>query len=185
MFRYYVIAILVCMALIIGANAFIAPPLQALVITVICVLCVFGIDALVALFVRYALPKKLFDPRKRRYRSFSWEKRFYVAIGIRKWKDKIPETGGLLVKFPKTKVLDFRDSEYIFRFMEETCYAEIMHVWSIPLGFAVLLLAPADMMLTVALPVAIINAILQLLPVLVQRFLRPQLMRVYLRGLKR
>ena len=185
MFRYYVIAILICMVLIIGANAFIAPPLQALTVTVICVLCAIAIDAIAALFVRYALPKKFFDPRRSRYKSFSWEKRFYTSIGIRKWKDKIPETGGLLVKFPKTKVLDFRDTEYLFKFMEETCYAEIMHVWSIPLGFAVLLLAPADLILTVALPVAIVNAILQLLPVFVQRFLRPQLMRVYVRGLKR
>ena len=185
MFRYYVIAILVCMLLIIAINSFFTPFSVVLGVTVICVLCAVATDALAALFTRYALPQKLFDPRRKLYRPYGWERKFYVAIGIRKWKDKIPESGGLLVNFPKTKVLDFHDTEYLFKFMEETCYAEVMHVLSIPLGFSALLLCPRSLALTVALPVALVNAVLQALPVFVQRFLRPQLMRIYVKNLNR
>lgn len=191
MFRYYVIAILVCMVLIFTANAIFVTPLpdisngDMLMFLVIGVAVAFAADAIAALFTRYALPKSFFDPTKKRYKSFGWEKRFYGSIGIRKWKDKIPETGGLLVGFSKSKATDLRNNEYVFKFMEETCYAEVMHVWSIPLGFVTLLLCPAALRLTVALPVAVVNAVLQLLPVMVQRFVRPQLMRVYLGNLKR
>ncbi len=191
MFRYYIIAILACMALIFGLNALFVVPLPSLsygmtlLFLVLSVAGAFAMDAAVALVTRYIMPKKYFDPRKKRYRSFGWEKGFYKAIGIRKWKDKIPETGGLLVGFSKSKATDLRNNEYVFKFMEETCYAEIMHIWSIPAGFAVMLLCPSPLHMTVGLPVAVVNAILQILPVMVQRFVRPQLMRVYKGNMKR
>ncbi len=185
MFRYYVIAIAMGSALIFGANALWVVPstrftvLHALSFTVLAVAEAFLIDAAVALLVRYAVPKSYYDPLKKRYACARWEKKLYTRLGIRRWKDKIPETGGLLVGFPKDRVLDMHDNEYIFKFMEETCYAEVMHVWSAVLGFAVLALCPSPLRLTAALPVALVNLILQLLPVAVQRFVRPQLLRIY------
>ena len=191
MFRYYIIAILVCMALIFVFNVAFVTPLPTisnvdmLMFLVIGVAVAFAADALVALVTRYALPKRYFDPTSKKYRVFKWEKKLYKRIGIRKWKDKIPETGGLLVGFSKSKATDLKNNEYVFKFMEETCYAEVMHVWSIPFGFITLILCPAPLRLTVALPVATVNAVLQVLPVMVQRFVRPQLMRVYLGNIKR
>ena len=185
MFRYYVIAIFACMALIFTANAAFVAPLpdisraEMLLWLVVGVAVAIAADAAAALFTRYALPKKYFDPRKKRYASFSWEKKLYSRIGIRRWKDKIPETGGILVGFSKSRATDLRNNEYVFKFMEETCYAEVMHVWSVPLGFLTMLACPASLRLTVALPVAAVNAVLQTLPIMVQRFIRPQLMRVY------
>lgn len=191
MFRYYVIAILVCMALIFAANAVFLTPLSALSCAdillwlVLSVIFAMAADTVAALFTRYVLPKKYFDPRRKRYVSFSWEKSFYSRIGIRCWKDKIPETGGILIGFSKSRATDLKNNEYVFKFMEETCYAEVMHIWSVPLGFVTLILCPAPLRMTVALPVATVNAVLQLLPVMVQRFIRPQLMRVYRRNEKR
>ena len=185
MFRYYIIAIVSGSALIFGANALFVVShtpfsvMHAFIFTVLSVVEAFLIDAAVALLVRYAVPKSYYHPLKRRYACARWEKKVYVKLGIRKWKDKIPETGGLLVGFPKDKVLDMHDNSYIFRFMEETCYAEVMHVWSAVLGFAVLALCPAPLRMTVALPVTLVNLILQILPVAVQRFVRPQLLRIY------
>lgn len=185
MLRYYFIIIGICTVLIAVISAVFAPFGTSVLMTALCVLLAFSIDAAVALFTRYVLPKSFFNPFRRRFTCARFEKSFYSAIGIRKWKDKIPETGGLLVKFPKNRVLDFHDNEYLFKFMEETCYAEIMHVWSIFLGFAVLFACKGTLRLTIALPVAAVNALLQLLPVFVQRFIRPQLARVYQRNAER
>lgn len=191
MFRYYVIAIVLCMVAIFGINAALVTPLPhishvaMLLFLILAVAEAFAVDAAAALITRYALPKSYFDPTKKRYNVFAFEKKLYGKLGIRKWKDKIPETGGLLVGFSKSKATDLRNNEYVFKFMEETCYAEVMHVWSIPAGFVTMLLCPAPLCFTVALPVAVANAVLQLLPVMVQRFVRPQLMRVYERNNKR
>ena len=191
MFRYYLIAIGVCMALIYGVNAAFILPIAEIsygglaLYLLLAVAAAFVADALAALFTRYVLPKSFFDPTKKRYSTLKGEKRLYVRLGIRKWKDKIPETGGILVGFQKSKALDLHDNAYVYKFMEETCYAEVMHLISIPLGAVALLACPKTLMGTVALPVVLVNALLQLLPVMVQRFIRPQLMRVYNGNLKR
>ena len=191
MLRYYIASIVAATAAIAGANAvFVAPTCEisftfVLIITLLSVAEAFAIDAVIALTVRYLIPKSFYDPLAKRFRCHKKEKKLYVKLGIRKWKDKIPETGGMLVGFQKKKATDLHDNAYVYKFMQETCYAEVMHVWSIPAGFIILALCPTTLRLTVALPVAVVNAILQLLPVAVQRFIRPQLLRVYVKNEKR
>ena len=191
MLRYYIASIVAATAAIAGANAvFVAPTYEisftfVLIITLLSVAEAFAIDAVIALTVRYLIPKSFYDPLAKRFRCHKKEKKLYVKLGIRKWKDKIPETGGMLVGFQKKKATDLHDNAYVYKFMQETCYAEVMHVWSIPAGFIILALCPTSLRLTVALPVAVVNAILQLLPVSVQRFIRPQLLRVYVKNEKR
>lgn len=53
----------------------------------------FAMDALIAAFVRHALPSKWFDHKKSVFTVEKKEKLFYEKIKIRKWKDKIPEWG--------------------------------------------------------------------------------------------
>lgn len=156
-----------------------------LLFLILAVLEAFAIDAIAALAVRYIIPQSFYNPLSKRFKCLRAEKKLYTKLGIRKWKDKIPETGGLLVGFQKKHATDLHDNAYVYKFMQETCYAELMHILSIPLGFITLALCPRALMLTVALPVASVNAFLQLLPVMVQRFIRPQLMRVYKANQKR
>ena len=148
----------------------------------------FGLDALIACLTRM-LSAKAVDPFKRVYRVAKWEKKLYRKLGIVKWKDKIPEAGALLVGFGKSKVLDFHNSEYLMTFMRESVYAEIMHVVSAVAGFVFpilcLLVPNGGWLVRMALPVALVNFVLQVLPVMVQRYVRPQLMSVYLRNQKR
>ena len=124
------------------------------------------------------------NPFARVWKVHHFERRFYVKIGIRRWKDKIPETGGLLVGFSKSAVADRHDNTYLLKFLKETCYAELMHIISIPCGFLVLLLTFAwdsipHFIAWFGLPVAIVNAVLQLLPIFVQRYVRPFLLSAY------
>lgn len=140
------------------------------------------IDAVVAIFVRM-FPKKWVNPFNKIYTVHKWESKFYVKLGIRKWKDLIPESGKMLTGFGKREVLDMKDNAYLFKFMEETVYAEVMHLLSAVLGFLVVFVN-LKLWLLVGIPLAIFNFILQILPAMVQRYNRPKLMLAYRRNEK-
>ena len=53
----------------------------------------FLIDALLAWLIR-KLPEKWFDSNNKHFDERKGERKFYEALGIKKWKDKIPELGG-------------------------------------------------------------------------------------------
>ena len=196
MFRYYIIAIAAGNVLIGAVGGLIGLPgrtmpvamLICLGFSVLFTALEFGLDALIACLVRM-LSARAVDPFRRVYRVAKWEKKVYRKLGIVKWKDKIPEAGALLVGFGKSKVLDMHNNEYLLTFMRESVYAEIMHVISAVAGFVfplLCLLVPGwAWLVRMSLPVAVVNFVLQVLPVMVQRYVRPQLMSVYLRNQKR
>jgi len=150
-------------------------------ITIISLLVLVVIDAVCALFVRYCLPKKVFNPFLKCYRVGKVERKFYEKIGIRKWKDRIPEAGQMFANFSKTEVADMTNNEYVIKFMSETIYAEIMHWLSMIFSFLIIFI-DLRLSLTVGLPLVIGNMILNLMPVLVQRYNRPKLMVLYQRN---
>lgn len=140
------------------------------------------VDALVAIIVRL-LPKKWVNPFNKIYTVHKWESKLYVKLGIRKWKDLIPESGKALTGFGKREVADMKNNEYLFKFMQETVYAEVMHIISAILGFLVVIVN-IKLWLIIGLPLAIFNFILQILPAMVQRYNRPKLMLAYRRNEK-
>lgn len=150
-------------------------------ITIISLLVLVVIDAVCALFVRYCLPKKVFNPFLKIYNVGKKERKFYERIGIRKWKDRIPEAGQLFANFSKTEIADMTNNEYVKKFMSETIYAEIMHWLSMLFSFLIIFI-DLRLALTVGLPLVIGNMILNLMPVLVQRYNRPKLMVLYKRN---
>ncbi len=142
---------------------------------------VCAVDVLLAWMI-HSIPEKKINPFKDKYAMYSWEKKLYKILKIRLWKDKIPETGGKLCNFAKDKVYNMEDNAYVLKFLRETCYAEIMHFYSAFLGFWVLLAVPY--VWTIALPIAVVNAFLQILPVMVQRYNRARLILLYRRNEK-
>ena len=142
----------------------------------------FAINAVVALFVRYVMPKKYFNPNLKIHKVHKWEIRFFKKIKINKWKDLVPEAGRVLVGFDKTKV-ENKEEAYINKFLSETIYAETMHFWSIIFTSFVFFISP-QLILTVILPQFITNFIINLLPVMIQRYNRPRLI-VALERIKR
>src|SRR5690554_5039492 len=76
---------------------------------------VFLIDAVVA-FIIHKMPNKWFNPYKKIYHVFEFERNFYESIGIKKWKDRIPEMGQLC-DFKKDKIVDINNNDYIFKFL--------------------------------------------------------------------
>ncbi|MBO5783635.1 MAG: hypothetical protein J6R33_01555 [Clostridia bacterium] len=92
-----------------------------------------------------------------------FERRFYKRIGIRKWKDAIPELGGF-TGFHKDHVE--RDAAFVHRFLLESRYGILIHLENIPGGLLLLLFLPPSY----ALPIAAVNALLSLLPLMVLRY---------------
>ena len=142
--------------------------------TALAAVLVIAIDALVATVCRL-LPKRFADSSDTFYQVTQKEKKFYEKLKIRKWKDKIPEIGHF-TGFRKNKIADPQSVEYIERFLLEACYGELGHLWIMPIGFVILaLFFISETWIALAVPVAIINAILNLLPVFVLRYNRYKL----------
>ena len=111
--------------------------------------------------------KKFFEVGKK-------ERRFYEKLQIRKWKDKILELGAI-GGFSKSKLQSQNDLQYINRFLIECNKGVIVHICDIVFGFLLLAIPPYKWTLCVALPVAIVNAILNILPIMVLRYNVPKL----------
>lgn len=137
------------------------------------ILSVVLIDGLLALIIHH-LPSKWFNYQFKRFHIFKFERRFYDKIKIKKWKDHIPELGGL-ADFRKNKVSDPTNNEYVEKFLTECCYGEVIHFMSIFLGFLVILYWPRGWYI-IGLHVGIANGIINLLSFMILRYNRPKLM---------
>jgi len=133
-------------------------------------------DIVVALAVRL-IPEEKLNPFSRIFIAGKRERQFYSLIRVRRWKDYIPETGKYLVHFAKDKIAEPHNNEYIIKFLRETCYAGLMHIFSFAIPFIFMPFMPIPY--AVSFSVAGVNAFLQILPVFVQRSNRPRLVSLY------
>lgn len=148
--------------------------LETLLFTVLAIVTIIIVDGLVATVCRL-LPKKCANYTDKFYQVSKKEKGFYEKLHIRAWKDKIPEIGHF-TGFRKNKIAQPQSIEYLERFLLEACYGELGHLCIIPIGFAILaLFFIGETWVALAIPVAIVNAILNLLPVFVLRYNRYKL----------
>ena len=72
-------------------------------------------------------PKRLFDPAHPLYRIRSWERKssFYERLlGIRSWKDRLPDWGGRFRGGFFKKSLETSSPEYLQRFILEIFFKE-------------------------------------------------------------
>lgn len=76
-----------------------------------------------------ALPRKWFCAEKAPWRSATWEKggRIYLKLGIRKWKDHLPDMSRLM---PDMVRKDLGSDPAVL--VQETCVAECVH-WALTL----------------------------------------------------
>ena len=154
-----------------------------IIFTVALTVIVILLDALVAIIIR-KMPEKYFQKDKGIFRTTDKEMKFYNFIKVQKWKDYVPELGSF-TGFHKNKVVNPFDNEYIGRFILEARYGIAIHFYSVPVSFLIILLdwkmylGQSNIWLTIALPVAIINAILIVLPAFVLKHNLPRLLRIY------
>lgn len=151
----------------------------ALIASVFCTLLAFGLDALVALLVHW-IPNRRFPVDSPAYRVSERELRLYRSLGVKRWKDKVWELGGL-GGFSKKNLSEPLSAAYIERFIVESHKGVLTHRISYAAGFLTMLTLPGIPALTVALPVALINLYLNILPTVILRDNTPRLQKLLLR----
>lgn len=138
-----------------------------------------GIDIVVVVGMRI-FPKKIFyNPNRRIYQTKPWQTSLFLKLGIRSWKERVPELGGM-GGFKKDKLYSF-ETDYLERFLYENCFGEAEHVMSGLASFLVLLYVPNIYLWTIAFPFAVCNLMLNWMSAMIQRYLRPKLMALYRR----
>ena len=80
--------------------------------------------------------------------------------------------------FRKNKIAEPNNNEYIARYIMEANYGIICHIACIIFGFLILFIYP-KYCLTIALPVAIVNLVLNALPTMILRYNLPKLHTIY------
>lgn len=123
------------------------------------------------------IPGKYFNYNSKLFHVFHFERGFYEKLRIKKWKDKVPELGNI-GGFRKNHIEKPKDENYLQRYLHENCQAEVIHGTSAVWGFIALVFIPSKYLLIAALPISILNALLHILPVLIQRYMRPRLIKI-------
>jgi len=141
------------------------------------------VDAIVAIVIR-KMPERWFQKDKGIFKTSERELKFYRFLKVHKWKDFVPELG-VFTGFHKNKVITPFDNEYISRFILEARYGVAIHIYSVPSSFLIILCdwrmysGESNLWLTIALPVALINAILIVLPAFILKYNLPRLIAIY------
>lgn len=186
----YGVVIFVCMAIIMKLNAIFAIPVfgfsvsYAVLATIINTVAVIVLDGIFALFIRRIFPERWFNHENKFFTVSLKEKKFYEKIGIKSWKDKIPELGGF-TKLKKSKIENPYSNEYLSRYLLEACYGVIIHIVTAFTGFLIIFICPLEFWLCFGFPVAFVNAVLNVLPVFVLRYNTYKLKILFKRNEKR
>jgi len=190
----YSIITVISLALIVTLNTIFNPAQSEywwfyLVYSLAVAIIAFLLDALIAFVIR-RMPAKWFSYKRHMFQASDKEMRFYKFIKVDAWKNYVPELGGF-TSFHKDKVVDPNNNKYMERFILEACYGVSIHIWSVPASFLLLLLdykmyAGSSMLwLTICLPIAVINAILVLLPAFILKYNLSRLTKIYELNLKK
>lgn len=130
-----------------------------------------------------ALPRKNFDYREFPFCCFAWEEngKWYLKFKIDRWKDKMPDMSQYIQKTVRKKMpFNRMGSELTYRLVIETCVAELVH-------WLLIIVSPIFLVLMDGLWgwAGIGLSILGNLPfIMIQRFNRPRMVRVYERQIK-
>lgn len=178
----YYLFILICMAIISVVDIFLISAVTetaGYVIGFVCLstVAVIVIDLIFAGIVRWLLPAKLFSPDKKSFSAGKGECRFYEKLGIKKWKDKIPELGKL-TNFRKNKIRDPKNNEYVARYIKEANYGVSVHIACIIFGLTVVFVN-LKYWYCIGVPVAVVNAVYNALSLFILRYNLPKLHTLY------
>lgn len=144
-----------------------------IILVVVCTALQFALDGMVAILIN-KLPDKWFGVDNPWFRVSETERKLYKKFKVRNWKDKVWELGGL-GGFRKKNLVSPNSPEYIEKFIIECNKGVLTHRLSYPVGFLPMLFIPNICAFSIALPVAMVNLFLNILPTLALRYNTPKL----------
>ena len=129
----------------------------------------------VAILVRI-IPRTFYNPKNKIFSVRKGEDKLFAKLNVKKWKEKIPEagkTGG----FARDHIYEPRNPDYIKKYIIEGCIAEALHTLSILWGFVSLIFLPKHLILPMGVPLTLFNFFVHFFPMLIQRYMRPRLLK--------
>ena len=184
----YWLTMIVSIVLVFAINLITMPSIS----TLLWILACFGIMIVPYFLFVYLfkfIKRSWFDPNKKMFHVFKFEKKWYELIRVKKWKDKIPELGQALIGFDKSKIQDPKDPKYLLMYLNENCRGDFDHLFCILWGwfslFIVYFVVPFPYGLTVGIPVAVISCTIHYLSLAILRYVRPKFLNLYNHQIKR
>lgn len=175
-------SIICAILLVFAINLIVNFSISTFLYTLLCFATIIVPYALFVLIVKF-LPEKWFDPNKKIFHVFKFESKLYEAFGIKKWKDKIPELGKSLAGFDKGKIANPKDPKYLLMFLNEICKGSFGHAFCIIWGYLALVViafvTPFPFVLTAGLPIAVISGFVHSLSLMILRYMRPRMLKLY------
>ena len=132
----------------------------------------------VGFFLGRLISKYPMKPDKGLFRCYEFEKNgaLYEKLNIHKWQSKVPDMSRILPFLMPPKNLSGNYGERLPIMIRETCVAEITHITVSILGLPCLRIWPGMGGVTVT---AIFILLLNVPYILIQRYNRPRLIRLY------
>ena len=127
------------------------------------------------------LPKKWFCWDRFPYKTLRFEQggRIYHKLRIRKWQNRLPDMSRILPSvMPAKKLTEGMNAEKLAVMLRETCVAELIHALFMFTGFVCIPLWPG----CGGIILSVLYALGNLPFVLIQRYNRPRLLRLYERA---
>jgi glycosyl-4,4'-diaponeurosporenoate acyltransferase len=128
-------------------------------------------------FISAHLPPRLIDPRRRIYQTRRWEKDGSIYqrwFRIKNWKPIVWDAGRVFQKDFRKDHVDAADPQHLDRWIVETCRAEWCHRVTFVFILPLFSFNPPGMMYFWVL----YDSLLNLVPIVVQRYNRPRLVRL-------
>lgn len=174
----FVTMLILCVFNILFGLSFLQCEAWFVVIAVICgVAFQFLVDGLFAAIVHF-LPKKWFSHDKKIFAVTKTERKFLNFLKVKKWKNLVWELGGL-GGFKKSKIENPTDIDYVETYLMECNKGVVTHYIGMFAGYLLILILPIRFALTICLPIAFVNMVLNILPILVLRYNVPKLLALH------
>ena len=171
----YVFIIIIAMSLISVFNIIFTSISPWFIVSAVTITTIFQfvIDGIFA-FIINKLPNKWFGMHNKCFNVSNKTQRFYEKLGIRKWKDKVWELGGLS-GFSKSRLYQPNNPDYIEKFIIESNKGIVTHRLGYLLGFLGVFIFPLKYAFKIGIPVALVNLFLNILPTMILRYNVPKL----------
>lgn len=127
-------------------------------------------------FIGNAFPRRWFHPEKYPYRSADWERegQIYTRLGVRRWKDKVPDMSKVCGDMVRKKIVTRPTAESLQVLIRESCVAECVHVLLTGFSLPVVFLWPG----AGGWIVWVLCVVGNLVYVVIQRYNRPRLQKM-------
>lgn len=144
----------------------------------------FAVTGLLSFFLGRVIPPNKMEWHRFPYKLYRIEREglIYKRIGIHHWQNKVPDMSKVFPQLMPPKKMVATDKDSLLRMIQETCTAELTHIVLCVTGLYCINLWPGAGGITLAM----LNIALFNLPfILIQRYNRPRLVRLYKRQIEK